>query len=119
MEPHCVIKARAKPPALIARLAKVPWAKLDKFARDWLSAKTLKLPENLRAEGQRLVEATGFSPEELEILCEITPLVMEEWELGGGEFFTPTTALALILAFKAIDVVNAARTLERLAIGGS
>lgn len=103
------------PPALVARLAKIPWAKLDRLGREWLRAKSLKLPDNLRADADKLIEATGFSEEELEILCEITPLVMEEWELGGGEFFTPTTALALILAFKALDIFNAARTLERLA----
>lgn len=103
------------PASLVARLAKIPWAKLDKLGRDWLRAKAGKLPETLRADADKLIEATGFSPEELEILCEITPLVLEEWEMGGGEFFTPTTALGIILAFKGLDVFNAARTLERLA----
>lgn len=106
------------PPALVARLARIPWAKLDKLGRDWLRSKSAKLPDTLRPEAEKLIEATGFSPDELEILCEITPLVLEEWELGGGEFFTPTTALGIIVAFKALDVFNASRTLERLAEGG-
>lgn len=106
------------PPALVARLARIPWAKLDKLGRDWLRSKSAKLPDTLRPQAEKLIEATGFSPDELEILCEITPLVLEEWELGGGEFFTPTTALGIIVAFKGLDVFNAARTLERLAEGG-
>ena len=103
------------PPSLVARLARIPWAKLDKLGRDWLRSKSAKLPDTLRPDAEKLIEATGFSPDELEILCEITPLVLEEWELGGGEFFTPTTALGIILGFKTLDVFNAARTLERLA----
>ena len=103
------------PASLVARLAKIPWTKLDQFGRRWLSEKASRIPADLRAEADKLIEATGFSAEELELLCEITPLVLEEWEIGGGEFFTPTTALAILIAFKALDVVSAGRTLERLA----
>ena len=103
------------PTSLIARLAKIPWAKLDQFGRRWLAEKASRIPADLRSEADKLIEATGFSAEELELLCEITPLVLEEWEIGGGEFFTPTTALAILIAFKALDVVSAGRTLERLA----
>jgi hypothetical protein len=103
------------PAELVARLAKIPWAKLDKFARDWLRSKCARIPDALRADADKLIEATGFSAEELEILCAITPLVLQEWQIGGGEWFTPTTALTILLAFKGLDIANAARTLERLA----
>jgi len=103
------------PASLVARLAKIPWAKLDQFGRRWLAEKASRIPADLRAESDKLIDATGFSAEELDLLCEITPLVLEEWEIGGGEMFTPTTALAILIAFKALDVVSAGRTLERLA----
>lgn len=103
------------PPHLVARLAKIPWAELDKLGKAWLREKSIGIPESLKPEVESLVAATGFSPDELELLCEITPLVLEEWEVSGGELFTPTTALAILLAFKAVDFWRASRTLEKLA----
>lgn len=88
---------------------------MDKLAKQWLRSQALGIPETLRAEVDALIEATGFSPDELEMLCEITPLVLEEWQIGGGEWFTPTTALAILIAFKAMAVFAACRTLQRLA----
>jgi hypothetical protein len=98
---------------MVEQLAGVLWRSVDGSLKGSLRDRAARLPTEIRSEAEGVIEAAGFSAEQVTALEKLTPLALQEW--GIGDNASPTACIGAMMGCAALSWVRSARALESLA----
>lgn len=101
------------PPEMVAEVAKPCWEAFDNFLKAGNRAKTANFPPELKERVEEVISGSGFSPNQIETVSKLTPMVLDEW--GMGDAASPTVAVGLIVGSVILNSFRSSKALEEIA----